>query len=322
MLRVLRRGASHFDEPQIGPHNAVWPMPDEVVWIELINPTRLEELAVEQAIGLLLPTREEMAEIEASSRLYQEDGATFMTATVVSGADGELPTSAPVTFVLAGPRLITIRYVEPRAFAIFCSQVERQPSLCSSGVTTFLALVDAIIDRTADILEHINSEVEANSNLIFNRAKSGGFEAILTNLGRSQNVNAKVRDSLVSLARLISFAMLADQIEKDQDARDHLRSLQRDASSLTDHASYLSSNITFLLDAALGLINIEQNAIIKIFSVGAVCLMPPTLVASVYGMNFHHMPELNWVGGYPMALLMMVVSGVIPLWWFKKVGWL
>lgn len=322
MLRALRRGASHFDEPHIGPHNAIWPMAEDVVWIELINPTRLEELAVEQAIGLLLPTREEMAEIEASSRLYQEDGATFMTATVVSGADGDLPTSAPVTFVLAGPRLITIRYVEPRAFAIFQGQVERQPGLCSNGVTTFLALVDAIIDRTADILEHINGEVEANSNLIFNRSKSGGFETILTRLGRSQNVNAKVRDSLVSLARLISFAMLADQIEKDQDARDHLRSLQRDASSLTDHASYLSSNITFLLDAALGLINIEQNAIIKIFSVGAVCLMPPTLVASVYGMNFQHMPELNWMGGYPMALALMVVSGVIPLWWFKKKGWL
>lgn len=326
MLRALRRGASHFDEPHIGPHNAPWSMPQDVVWIELVNPTRLEELAVEQAIGLLLPTREEMAEIEVSSRLYQEDGATFMTATVVVNAEGDLPNSGPVTFVLAESRLITIRYVEPKAFAIFCSQVERQPSLCTSGVTTFLALVDAIVDRTADVMEHTNAEVEANSRQIFGgdagARRSGGFEAILTRLGRAQTVNVKMRDSLVSMARLISFAMLADQIEKDQEARDHLRSLQRDVSSLMDHASYLSSNITFLLDAALGLINIEQNAIIKIFSVGAVCLMPPTLVASVYGMNFAHMPELAWRLGYPMALAMMVVSGIIPLWWFRKKGWL
>jgi magnesium transporter len=144
----------------------------------------------------------------------------------------------------------------------------------------------------------------------------------LAKLGRSQSLNAKARDSLVSLARLISFASLSDQIEANRDHRDHLKSLQRDVQSLTDHSSYLSSNITFLLDAALGLINIEQNAIIKIFSVAAVVFLPPTLVASIYGMNFEQMPELKFAHGYPMALILMVISAVVPLWWFRKKGWL
>jgi magnesium transporter len=130
-------------------------------------------VAVEKSIGLLLPTREEMAEIEASSRLYQEDGGTFMTATVLVNADGDLPTAAPVTFVLTGDRLVTIRYVEPKSFAVFAAQAERQPSLCPGGAQTFLGLLDAVIDRTADILERTSSEVEAQSRIIFSRPRGG-----------------------------------------------------------------------------------------------------------------------------------------------------
>ncbi|MDB5456082.1 MAG: magnesium transporter [Caulobacter sp.] len=319
MLRVLRAGAPGF-EP--GGQTAGWRVPDDAVWIELVDPTRAEEVAVEQSLGVLLPTREDMAEIEASSRLYQEDGGTFMTATVLVNADGDLPTAAPVTFVLVGQRLVTIRYVEPKAFSVFAAQAERQPSLCPTGVQTFLGLLDALIDRTADILERTAGVVEDQSRAIFNRPRGGAFEQILNRLGRAQNVNAKARDSLVSLARLISFASLADQFEGDRDLRDHLKSLQRDVQSITDHSSYVSGNITFLLDAALGLINIEQNAIFKIFSVFSAVFLPPTLIAGVYGMNFHHMPELKWMEGYPMALGMMFVAAVGPLLWFKRKGWL
>ncbi|WP_419319834.1 magnesium transporter CorA family protein [Caulobacter sp. ErkDOM-E] len=319
MLRILRRGAPGFETGDAGRD---WRLPDDAVWIELVDPSRAEEVAVEQAIGVLLPTREEMAEIEASSRLYQEDGGTFMTATVLVNADGDLPTAAPVTFVLVGQRLITIRYVEPRAFSVFAAQAERQPSLCPNGPQTFLGLLDAVVDRTADILERTASEVEAQSRAIFSRPRGGAFEQILNRLGRAQNINAKARDSLVSLARLLSFASLADQFEGDRELRDHLKSLQRDVQSITDHSSYVSSNITFLLDAALGLINIEQNAIFKIFSVFSAVFLPPTLIAGVYGMNFEHMPELRWMEGYPMALGMMFAAGIGPLLWFKRKGWL
>jgi magnesium transporter len=319
VLKILRNAASAFEIPKAEPG---WQLPADAVWLELIEPTRTEELLVEQALRLMLPTREEMAEIEASSRLYQEDGATFMTATILHNADAEEPSSSPVTFVLAGDRLVTIRYIEPRAFTVFAAQAERQPGLCPTGAHVFLGLLDAVIDRTADILERTSSEVETSSRSIFKRPRESGFEQILAKLGRSQSLNAKARDSLVSLARLISFASLSDQIEANRDHRDHLKSLQRDVQSLTDHSSYLSSNITFLLDAALGLINIEQNAIIKIFSVAAVVFLPPTLVASIYGMNFEQMPELKFAHGYPMALILMVISAVVPLWWFRKKGWL
>ena len=319
MLRVLRHGAPGFET---GDGGRDWRLPDDAVWIELVDPTRAEEVAVEQSIGLLLPTREEMAEIEASSRLYQEDGGTFMTATVLVNADGDLPTVAPVTFVLAGARLVTIRYVEPKAFAVFAAQAERQPSLCPSGAQTFLGLLDAIVDRTADIIERTASEVETQSRIIFSRPRGAAFEAILNRLGRAQNINAKARDSLISLARLLSFAVLAEQFTGDKELRDHLKSLQRDVQSITDHSGFLSGNITFLLDAALGLINIEQNSIFKIFSVFSVMFLPPTLVAGIYGMNFEHMPELKWLHGYPFAIAAMLVAALGPLLWFKRRGWL
>lgn len=319
MLKLLRNTDGAFEVPKAEPG---WQLPPDAVWLELIEPTRAEELLVEQALGILLPTREEMAEIEASSRLYQEDGATFMTATILHNSDAEDPSSSPVTFVLTADRLVTIRYIQPRAFTLFAAQAERQPGLFPTGAHVFLGLLDAVIDRIADILERTSSEVETSSRAIFKRPRENRFEHILADLGRGQSLNAKARDSLVSLARLISFASLSDQIEANRDHRDHLKSLQRDVQSLTDHSSYLSSNITFLLDAALGLINIEQNAIIKIFSVAAVVFLPPTLVASIYGMNFEHMPELKFVHGYPMALILMVLSAVVPLWWFRKKGWL
>ena len=319
MLRVLRHGAPGFDLVAL---SADWRLADDAVWIELVDPTRAEEVAVEKSIGLLLPTREEMAEIEASSRLYQEDGGTFMTATVLVNADGDLPTAAPVTFVLTGDRLVTIRYVEPKAFKVFAAQAERQPSLCPGGAQTFLGLLDAIVDRTADIIERTASEVETQSRIIFSRPRGAAFEAILNRLGRAQNVNAKARDSLISLARLLSFAVLAEQFVGDKELRDHLKSLQRDVQSITDHSGFLSGNITFLLDAALGLINIEQNSIFKIFSVFSVMFLPPTLVAGIYGMNFDHMPELKWMHGYPFAIVLMLVAALGPLMWFKRRGWL
>jgi magnesium transporter len=141
-------------------------------------------------------------------------------------------------------------------------------------------------------------------------------------MGRSHDLIAKARDSLVSLSRLLSFLALPGDVKNDRALREHLRGLSRDVASLTDHASFVAGNISFLLDATLGLINVEQNAIIKIFSVAAVVFLPPTLVASIYGMNFKHIPELDWLLGYPWALILMVGSAVLPYLWFKHRGWL
>jgi len=316
MLRLLRRGAEDLEvlSPTEG-----WRPPEDALWLDLLTPTRAEELTVEAALGVELPTREEMAEIEPSSRLYQSDGATFMTATLLARQPDDRRIDAPVTFVLVNGLLVTIRYNELKAFDLFA---ERAHGLgITTGTVAMFNLLDAAIERLADLLEHTGEEVHKVSQAIFSRPKGAQFEALLTDLARTQSLTSMTRNSLVSLARLFSFAALAHEIADDPDCRAHLRSLQRDGQSLTEHAGFQSSHIAFLLDAALGLINIEQNGIIKFFSVAAVILMPPTLVASVYGMNFHHMPELAWPYGYPMALSLMALSAIGPILWFKRRGW-
>jgi magnesium transporter len=316
MLKLLRRGAAG---PEIVALTKGWRPPEDALWLDLLTPSRDEELAVEAALDLELPTREEMAEIEPSSRLYQAHGATFMTAGLLARREDGGRTDAPVTFVLANGLLITIRYDALKAFDLFA---ERAQGLgVASGSSALFNLLDAAVERLADLLEQTGSEVEKVSQAIFARPTGVRFEALLTDLARAQSLTSMTRASLVSLARLFSFAALAPEIAADRECKAHLKTLQRDGQSLTEHAGAQSSHIAFLLDAALGLINIEQNGIIKFFSVAAVILMPPTLVASVYGMNFRHMPELEFHYGYPMALSMMLVSAVVPILWFKRRGW-
>jgi magnesium transporter len=322
MLNILRRGALGFEPPGFalpGP-GVGWRPPEDVIWLDLLNPTREEELAVEEALRVELPTADEVAQIEPSSRLYQDNGATFMTASLVSASTDNGPTAKPVTFVLCHGVLVTIRYADHRAFALFG---ERAPGAgVASGASAMLGLLDAVIERLAQILDQTGDSVEESSTAIFRRPESKQFERLLTDLARAQSVTSVIRTSLVSLGRLLSFATLAQEISTDSDCSAHLKSLQTDAQSLTEHASFQSSHISFLLDAALGLINIDQNSIIKFFSVAAVIFMPPTLVASIYGMNFHHMPELSWEFGYPMAICLMVLSAVVPILWFRHRGWL
>ena len=319
MLLILRRDGTALETITVTPG---WRLPPDAVWVELVEPVRAEELAIEASVGLELPTREEMAEIEVSSRLYQEHDATFMIATVLCSTDSGEPILGPVTFVLAGERLITIRYVHPRVFTAFAAQALRQPELKQSGVAMFLGLLEAIVDRTADHLERVSAQVDETGQDIFRQAQGASFKPILNRLALSQSTNGKGRESLVSLSRVISYAMLASQIVDNREARDELRSLQRDVQSLTEHASYVSGNLNFMLDAALGFINIEQNEITKIFSIAAVVLLPPTVIAGWFGMNFKHMPELDWPWAYPAALLGMLLSALAPLWWVKRKGWL
>lgn len=319
MLKVLSHGG-HGLKTIATPQDLT--VDDDTVWIDLLEPSREEELAVERALGVELPTRDEMAEIEPSSRLYQEAGATVLIATVLTNSESVRPVNSPVTFVLTGKRLVTIRYVKPRAFDAFASQAERQPDVTVSGALVFIGLLDAIVDRLADVLERTSAQVERTSLDVFSRPRTAPFEDIIDSLGRAQVIDSKVRDSLVSLHRMISFAGLADQIEASQDCRDHLASLHRDVQSLTDHCSYQSGNITFLLDAAMGLINIEQNGILKRFSIFSIMFIPPTLIAGIYGMNFQHMPELAWQWGYYAAWALIVVGAVAPILYFRRRGWL
>jgi magnesium transporter len=301
--------------------------PDAAVWIDLITPTVQEDKLVESMFGIAVPTREEMQEIEVSSRLYVENGARYMTATLMCQSDTATPKTTPVTFILSGHRLCTVRYDDPRPFAIVEHKLGRSCGPKVSGESVLMDLLDAVVDRSADILERIGAEVDHISHSIFEPDDEGAppsYNEVLKALGRKGDLTSKVRESQVSVGRLLSFLLHeAETLKWTKDVRAQLQSMQRDVVSLTDHASYLSGKITFLLDAMLGVVNIQQNAIIKIFSIAAVIFMPPTLVASIYGMNFHQgMIELNWEFGYPFALALMVLAAVVPIVFFKWKKWL
>ena len=301
------------------------PVPEEAVWLDMLGPSPDEERAVEAALGVGVPTREEMKEIEASSRLYEEDGALYMTATIVTNADSENPESAAVTFMLIGRRLVTVRYADPQPFRLFAAYAARHPAVCATGEATFAALLDAIIDRLADILEMIGADVDALSKEIFARGarpRSRDFQQLLVRVGRNGDLTSKVRESLVSVGRVLTFSRQAIRARSQPAVQARLETINQDVQSLSDYVAFLSNKIAFLLEAVLGMINIEQNNIIKIFSVVAVVFLPPTLIASIYGMNFDVMPELHWIAGYPFAILLMIVSAILPYLYFKGRGWL
>jgi magnesium transporter len=302
---------------------------DRVVWVDLLEPTKEEQAAVEQWIGLGVPTREEMEEIEVSSRLFTENSAHFMTIILPALMDQEVHVMGPVSFVLSGRRLVTIRYHDPRAFRIFPQRASKADLGCIDGQHILVALLEAIVDRVADLLERASRDVVDLSHEIFQpretkaSKRDQSFQAILRRIGRKEEFVSNVHDSLVTMQRLAGFFGHVALLESaSKDMRDRIKTLSRDLSSLTEHAASLSAKITFLLDATLGMINIEQNAIIKIVSVAAVVFLPPTLIASVYGMNFETMPELQWDYGYPMAVVLMIVAAVLPFLWFKRRGWL
>ena len=300
-------------------------LPARTVWLDLLQPSAGEESAIERALGIEVPSREEMKEIEASSRLYREDGALFMTATLVAKADTEDPESTALTFILAGERLLTVRYLDPQPFRAFASYALRHPGDCSDGDAVFAGLLEAIIDRTADILEAVGADLDRMSREVFARSRGGAsrdFQKLITRIARAGDLTSKARESLVSIGRLLAFAVQASQARSRKGGGSRLKTIGRDIASLSDHASFLNNKVNFLLDATLGMINIEQNAIIKIFSVAAVVFLPPTLIASIYGMNFTYMPELGWPFGYPLALGLMLVSAILPYWYFKRRGWL
>ena len=305
-------------------------IPKDAIWIDLLDPTAEEERLVEQAVGVNIPTRDEMAEIEQSSRLYEAERTVYMTATVLAGLEEHDPVATPVSFVLTTEHLVTVRYADPRPIRLFAEGLTRHPEQLGTALETLVRLLDVIVDRLADALEHVAAEIQAISKRIFRRTEaergrripSIKLEAMLVRIGSTQDLLAKARETAGSMTRLLTFVSSCSHFRGNASQRDHFHSLSVDVDSLIDHSGFLSNNITFLLDASLGLISVEQNAILKIFSVASVILLPPTLVGAIYGMNFEHMPELKWVFGYPMALIIMLLSAILPYAYFRRKGWL
>jgi magnesium transporter len=302
-------------------------LPDDCIWVDLVEPSPDEERMIERALDIDVPTREEMKEIEASSRLYEEHGALFMTATVATKLDTDLPESAQVTFILKKNRLVTNRYVDPLPFRRFIAYAERHPSSASSPPVVLAGLIESVINRIADVLERVGTDLDQLSAEIFapprrRQRAARNFRLVLDRIGQAGDLTSKARESLVSLGRVLAFVQQSPLIPLDKATMERFRSLSRDVLSLSDHSSFLGNKTTFLLEATLGMINIDQNNIIKIFSVVTVFMLPPSVIVGWFGMNFAHLPWLQTDHGPLVALGLMLLSALIPFAIFKRLGWL
>ena len=305
-------------------------LPREAVWIDLINPTAEEDKAVEIFTGISIPTREDMREIEESSRIYDADGAHYMTAPLLHNVSEMRAGMEPITFILTGERLITLRYSTPRAFDLFALRIAKGETDAVRGTLNgkalLIGLLESVTDRMADLLEDVALRLEMESNSLFSETPTAmntpRFREAMRLIGREGAFLGKVGESLSGLERMTAHLAALASGPSAKAMRQRLALLDKDMQSLGKHAASLETKVTFLLDAVVGLVSVEQNAIIKIFSVAAVAFMPPTLVASIYGMNFVHMPELEWPAGYPWALGLMVLSAVVPLAYFRFKKWL
>jgi magnesium transporter len=299
------------------------PLPQEAVWFDLLEPTSAEEQRIEQALRINVPTREEMRGIESSNRLYEDKGALYMTATVVTRLDTDQAINTQVTFILAGSHLVTNRYADPIPFRRFISFAQTHPSAGTSGAALLVGLLEAFVNRIADVLEQIGTDAEAISARVFarQRANPHDFRPELEQIGQEGELVSKARESLVSLSRLVGFLeQSSGHLPEEPHANLHI--VSRDVLALSDHATFLGDKLQFLLDATLGMVTIDQNNILKIFSVVTVVLLPASVIVGFYGMNFANVPWLHEPWGVWAALAMMAVSALIPLAYFKRKGWL
>lgn len=299
----------------------------DVFWIDLLTPNAAEAEYVEKACGIEMPTKDEMREIEATSRLYCEDGARFMTTTVLSRVETDEPMIAEITFIIKGSLIITIRHTDSYSFRVFSHQLLRTQS--TNRDLVFIGLLETLVDRQADVLERFGTDLDALSKKVFGthhtrRKKkvedpdTDDLRDALEELGRVGDLITRQRDALVNLLRMITFAGNEDSCMSSHDSLYvPLRPVSRDVNSLSEYASFLSNKINFMLDAVLGLINIEQNDIFKVFTIMSVVFLPPTLIASIYGMNFDHIPFLHTDLGFWFSIGLMVLAGVLPLVIFK-----
>jgi magnesium transporter len=305
------------------------PIPGGAVWIDLLNPTAPEDKKVETHLGVSIPTREEMHDLEPSEIIYTENGAHYMTARIICKSDTNVPILADVTFILTERALVTVRYDEPGAFDIFLNRVTKPGGCGLEPAAVIEGLFEAIVDRAAEVLRGVGDRIDNASRRIFDGDSSqveqgGAYQAVIKKIGQYEHIISNVRESMVSVERVLLF--LSANFKRPTKAASGFspewRTSVRDVQAIEEHATFISNKLSFMLQATLGLVSLEQNKIIKLFSVVSVVMMPPTLIASIYGMNFKAMPELEWPFGYPMALGFMVLFAVLPYLLFRWKKWL
>ncbi len=291
---------------------------ERALWLDLVDPNDEELAAVAALLRQQLPDPEDVEEIEASSRFYEDEAGLHIHSLFLHEVEGR-PRNTSVAFTLTDDRLITLREREIPAFRLLRMRARHNPQLARSPVYMILSLFEIKVDDLADILEELYRGLETVSAQVLEKSDAD-LEEALDALARSEDTNGKVRLCLMDTQRALTFLLRRGRLDSEQ--INWARGLLHDIESLLSHNNFVFDKVNFLMTAAQGFINIEQNQIIKIFSIAAVVFLPPTLIASIYGMNFDYMPELHEVWGYPVALVLMVLSGLAPYWYFKRKGWL
>jgi magnesium transporter len=305
-------------------------LPPEVNWIDALNPTETEIAFLQHKLGVAIPTLEDLLEIENSSRLYTEHGHLFMSVPMIVRGNGSLARSTPLGFTLGQNFALTIRYDAIKPLDDLHKAKAYDGDRAASGPNAFIMVLESLIDALADELERVNAELDALSQTIFDQGRATGGDIIRDNaiLKRSLGaisgkgyLTAKTSDTLLGISRMLAFVSGEAKSFLSDEENAKLKSLGRDVASLIDFARSQNDRLQLLLDATLGLTNIEQNNIFRLLTVVSVVGIPPTLVASIYGMNFKNMPELEWAYGYGWGLTLIVLSALIPAIWFKRRGW-
>jgi magnesium transporter len=297
------------------------------LWIDLVQPTSDEIASVAHETGLAIPTEADIDEIESSSRLASRDSTLYLSLPLVSNPETE-PRSVPVGFVLSPDRLITVRFAASRLFDRF---MEQNHTGMHNAAHIMVALLEAIVDRQADVLEHVKAQLETLSHRIFSdemvtasgrKREDAMLRSTLVTLGRIGDLVSHVRESQVNAGRIVPYVEGVAEEWLPKDLKPRLHTLRRDLASLNDYDTHLNDKLQFLLDATLGFINIAQNNVMKVLTVVSVVGIPPVLVAGIYGMNFKNMPELDWAWGYAWGLAIIVLTALIPLVLFRKRNWI
>ena len=323
MLKIYRDSSGSLQSSHLGK------LPDEVIWLDLLNPTDDEKAFAESRAGVRIPSIEALSEIESSSRLIVEGEVIYLSAPVVAQGDTVDPFLTPAGFILSSTLLVTVRFAELSFFDSVAERVRRDEALRSStGV--FTALMEALVDRGADVLERLGGELDQISRSVFrgdpnkvrHRVRSNkGLRQTLIAIGRIGDRLSKARDVFLGVGRIVPFVVGLPHEWIVPEFESRLGAVSKDITSLNDYEAHLSNKVQFLLDAVLGFITIQQNDLFKVLTIVSVVGIPPTLVAGIYGMNFKFMPELSWAWGYPYGHAVIALSALVPVIWFKWRGW-
>lgn len=299
--------------------NAAADLVPEIIWVDAINPNEEERDWLRSAYNQELPTIDDLYEIEATSRFYENEFGLHISSYFLNYAD-EDSENISAAFVFNGDRLFTLREEELAAFRLFRLRARKGLVNLTNSKSILLGLFETKVENLADILERVAADLEATSKQVLGNAEQDDMESLLTDIATREDINGKVRISMMDLQRMLYLLLRSGILNAEQSER--LRDIIRDSESLIANTAFLFDKIKFLLDTTLGFINVNQNKIIKIFSVASVVFLPPTMVASIYGMNFDIMPELSWRFGYAWAIGVMALSAVAPFFYFKRRKWL